>query len=219
MYSPIEIFNQTLGYGGTLVSCFIKFPVIVNILRRKNYDGLSAASMVLETSAYIATMWYNVYRDNAWYTYGDLVATVIQNSIIVLCMLYFGPQGKGFSIQFLMQFFIVASMYFIFLFYILQFRQLQFLVLYGAVIPVISRVSQVQHNFRSEGELGVQSPYTALNSFLRPCIKLYYALTVLQDPWLQTSSFINVILNAILLFQVTWLLPWRQRHAQHAKEL
>lgn len=211
MYSLIEIFNQTLGYGGTVVSCFIKVPVILNILRRKNYDGLSAMCMILETSAYIATMWYNVYRRNALYTYGDLVATVIQNSIIVLLMLYFGPKGQGFSSLFHVKFFISVLLYFSVLWYLLSINQLHYLVLYGAIVPILSRLSQVYKNLSQSGVVGVQSSWTALNSFLRPCIKLYYSSMVTKDAWLQSSSLMNMLVNLILLVQVSYWLPQRQK--------
>lgn len=214
MMSPatIDLFNRTLGYGGSLAACFMKLPLIFNILHRGNYDGLSAPSMFLETSAYIAIMCYNVYRGNALYTFGDLVATVVQNSLIVLLILYYGPMGKGFPRVFLAQF---AGLCLLFLATVavccVTSNALQYLVIYGSAVGVVSRGSQVYHNTRRETVLGVQSPLTAVNSFVRPCIKLYYAATVTHDGWLIASNVVNVLLNFLLLLQVCWWLPQRQR--------
>eukprot|EP01033_Poteriospumella_lacustris_P001616 gene1616-1178_t len=164
------------------------------------------------TSAYIAIMCYNVYRGNALYTFGDLVATVVQNSLIVLLILYYGPMGKGFPRVFLAQF---AGLCLVFLVTVavccVARNALQYLVIYGSAVGVVSRGSQVYHNTRRETVLGVQSPLTAVNSFVRPCIKLYYAATVTHDGWLIASNVVNVLLNFLLLLQVCWWLPQRQR--------
>lgn len=209
--ATIDLFNRTLGYGGSFAACFMKLPLIFNILRRGNYDGLSASSMFLETSAYIALLWYNVYRGNALYTFGDLVATVVQNSLIVLLMLYYGPMGQGFSRTFLVHFAASCLLFTAGVVGCVLGDQLPYLVIYGSAVGVVSRGSQVWHNTRRETVLGVQSPLTAVNSFVRPCIKLYYAVTVTHDTWLIASNVINVLLNFALLLQVCWWLPRRQR--------
>lgn len=79
-----------MGYAMTLGACVYKAPVIRNILKANSTFGLSPIAVYLETSGLLAYIAYNYYRENPISSYGDVIITVIQELIIVGCILLMG---------------------------------------------------------------------------------------------------------------------------------
>jgi mannose-P-dolichol utilization defect protein 1 len=84
--------SKAIGIGIVLLSTVVKVPQLLKLIRSGSAQGLSFTSYVLETSAYLITLAYNVRSGNPFTTYGEIALLAIQNVIISLLVLHF--RGK-----------------------------------------------------------------------------------------------------------------------------
>lgn len=199
------VLRKFAGYAGGIIACFSKLPIIINIFKAGNCAGLSELSIYLDTSVYLSTTIYNFSRGNNFYTFGDVVATVAQNLIMIIMILLLGPVGQGMPWRHIVTFLVVALLFVYTVYTLIQNPELHYLlILYSAVVPIFSKGSQIMKNFQVK-KAGVQSLYSALNSALGPVLKVYYALVDSKDSLLLFSASVHLVLNGVLLYQLVAL--------------
>ncbi len=77
---------KLLGYGILVGSLALKLPQILNIVLTKNVDGLSEMAFYTEVPMCITTVIYNWKQGNAFSSYGETFAILIQNVILVFML-------------------------------------------------------------------------------------------------------------------------------------
>lgn len=74
---------KLLGYAILLGSLALKLPQILNIVMTKDVEGLSEIAFYSEVPMGITTVMYNYRQGNPFSSYGETVAILIQNIILV----------------------------------------------------------------------------------------------------------------------------------------
>lgn len=83
--------SKGLGIAIIAVSSIVKVPQILKLLQSKSASGVSFLSYVLETSAYLISLAYNIRNGFPFSTFGETALIVGQNVIIsVLVLNYSG---------------------------------------------------------------------------------------------------------------------------------
>ena len=192
--------SKSLGYVTIAGACLYKMPVIMNIYKSKSASGLHPLSVYLESSSFIALVYYNMQKLNAISTYGDNISASTQNLMIILLIWYYGIDGKKLGASH------VGLVLFAFIIFgiCLSFcpaEQLGYIAIYSTVISTISKIPQVLQNFQTKS-IGVQSWVTMLTSFLGVLAKLFICLTETSDDiYLVIGNGVAVALNGTLLLQ------------------
>ncbi len=200
------ILSKLLGYTMSFVACFYKLPVLINMCRSHSGDGLNIFAVYLETSGYGSWMVYNILKRNSWSVYGDLIATTIQNFLIIVLVWCWGQGGKKVPTYNIMGFLSYVIVYLT----IVRFMtadQYYLIAQYAIFVTILSKLPQIVTNFQ-QGKVGVQSPITLFNGFLGASVKLFVTLVETND-WLMTGSCIlSMAFNLILFSQVMYYSYW-----------
>lgn len=195
--------SKSLGYVMIFAACFYKVPIILKILKAKGGDGLSIFSLYLETSSYLATLFYNVFRQSPISTYGDLCSAIGQNFIIILLVWYYGMKNK--TIKFTHIVFMISLLgIFTSVIYAIPTEKHSFIVSYGIIIILFSRIPQIASNFIT-GNVGVQSLITLTNSVLGAGIKVFITIVETADIFLIGGAALSFCFNTVLFSQVLYL--------------
>jgi mannose-P-dolichol utilization defect protein 1 len=154
----------------------------------------------METSSYLASLFYNVFRSSPISTYGDLCAATLQNFLIITLVWLWGIDKKPFTI------FHISSVIFVFgLFTAIVFQLPQeyhkYIATYSIILITLSRLPQILSNFL-HGQVGVQSIITITNSVLGATAKLFITIIETNDIYLIAGSALSLLLNSVLLLQI-----------------
>lgn len=88
--------SKGLGIGIVAASSIVKVPQILKLVRSKSAEGVSFLSYLLETSALLITLAYNVRNGFPFSTYGETALILAQNVVIsVLVLNYSGMAGMA----------------------------------------------------------------------------------------------------------------------------
>ena len=88
--------SKGLGIGIVGASAIVKVPQILKLLNSKSADGVSFLSYLLETSAYLISLAYNVRNGFPFSTFGETAFIMGQNVIIsVLVLNYSGKPAMA----------------------------------------------------------------------------------------------------------------------------
>jgi mannose-P-dolichol utilization defect protein 1 len=88
--------SKSLGIGIIAASTIVKVPQILKLINSKSSEGISFLSYLLETSAYLISLAYNVRQGFPFSTYGETSLIMAQNVVIaVLVLHYSGKQSAA----------------------------------------------------------------------------------------------------------------------------
>lgn len=82
--------SKGLGIGIVGASAVVKVPQILKLLKSKSAEGVSFLSYLLETSAYLISLAYNVRNGFPFSTFGETALIMGQNVIISILVLNYG---------------------------------------------------------------------------------------------------------------------------------
>lgn len=159
--------------------------------------------MYLETSSYLAALFYNVFKGSPFSTYGDYIAPIVQNLIIISLIWLWGINKKPFT----------STHIFTVIFFVGLFSSIivtipnefqQWIMSYSIIIMMISRLPQIISNFTT-GKVGVQSTITLTNGVIGATAKTFIIFVETKDLYLIIGSVLSLILNLTLLLQILYL--------------
>jgi mannose-P-dolichol utilization defect protein 1 len=81
--------SKGLGIGIIAASSIVKVPQILKLLNSKSASGISFLSYLLETSAYLISLAYNVRQGFPFSTYGETGLIMAQNVVIAILVLQY----------------------------------------------------------------------------------------------------------------------------------
>ncbi|KAI8380643.1 hypothetical protein EDC96DRAFT_433827 [Choanephora cucurbitarum] len=194
--------SKALGLGIVVGGAIIKIPQIFTIVRHKSAKGLSLASFLLETCAYMIVLMYNLRLHNPFSTFGEVAFMTLQNIFISYLIVIYATQPiAGFSKSSLM---IGLSIGFVGGFICLGMIPSWLMsLLYAAQIPIglASKVPQIKLNYlnKSTGQL---SAFAVLNYFIGTTARAFTTWTELDDPIMLGGNILASILNGVLVVQL-----------------
>jgi mannose-P-dolichol utilization defect protein 1 len=197
--------SKTLSYALILGSCLYKIPIAWNIVRKKSGQGLNMTAMYLETSAIFANVIYCYLRHQPFTTYGDLIAVLAANIVIIALVWNWGQGSKKFSGSHIL---LVAGLMGIMIYGMFQVPSKHYSLInwYSTVVVTLSRLPQIISN-ATTGDIGVQSAITVGNAALGTAAKLFVVLVETPDFALFAGNFLAFLTNIILFFQIMFAKP------------
>jgi mannose-P-dolichol utilization defect 1 len=218
--------SKALGIGIIGASSIIKVPQILKLISSKSASGISFLSYLLETSAYLISLAYNVRQGFPFSTYGETALILVQNVVIAVLVLQYS--GKS-SIAALFVAGLAVSAATLFMKEVVDMKMLGYLQAGAGVLGVASKVPQIVAVWQ-EGGTGQLSAFavsyfgfyyflpTALDANLTIQVLGYLAgslsriFTTLQevDDKLILYGFVaGFALNAVLALQMAyyWNVP------------
>lgn len=85
--------SKGLGIGIVAASSVVKVPQMVKLAGSRSAEGVSFLSYLLETSAYLITLAYNVRNGFPFSTYGETALILGQNVVICVLVLNYGGRA------------------------------------------------------------------------------------------------------------------------------
>jgi len=87
--------SKGLGIGIVTVSSIVKVPQILKLHSSKSADGISFLAYLLETSAFLVSLAYNVRQGFPFSTYGESVFILAQNVVISVLVLHYSGKSSA----------------------------------------------------------------------------------------------------------------------------
>jgi hypothetical protein len=202
-HGPTYLVSKALGFGMALGACFYKLPIIINAVKAGHCGGLSPLAFYLETSSFMANIYYNVRKDNPFSTYADLIAVGAQLVLLILMMWTLGLNEKKERLP-ISHISAVIGLFAILIYVIFNYideAALSYLMLYAIVVSLLSKVPQIIKNFQTKNT-GVQSVITGVNSIAGPLVKVYIMLVETKDMFSLFFYVMSFVLNAVILSQI-----------------
>ncbi|EAT92431.1 hypothetical protein SNOG_00936 [Parastagonospora nodorum SN15] len=187
--------SKGLGIGIIGASSVVKVPQLLKLINSQSAEGLSFTSYLLESSAYLISLSYNVRNGFPFSTYGETALILIQNIAIASLVLKYSGNGLGIAgwVGGL-----IAAGSALFNEQWVGAERLSLLQATAGVLGVASKVPQILTIWQ-EGGTGQLSAFAVVNYLLGSLTRIFTTLQEVDDP--QRFCF---VLNLILFLQVVY---------------
>jgi mannose-P-dolichol utilization defect protein 1 len=148
--------SKGLGVGIIAASSIVKVPQMIKLVQSRSSAGVSFLAYLLETSACLITLAYNVRNGFPFNTYGETAMLVTQNAIISVMILNYGGRASAAAV------FVAAlagSVGLLFADGLLDMQALSYLQACAGVLGAASKVPQIATIWQ-EGTTGQLSAFT-----------------------------------------------------------
>jgi mannose-P-dolichol utilization defect 1 len=132
--------SKGLGIGIIAASSIVKVPQILKLVNSKSADGVSFLSYLLETSAYLITLAYNVRNGFPFSTFGETALILGQNVIISVLVLNYSGRASMAAVLVAA---LAGSVATLFAENLLDMKALSYLQAGAGVLGVASKVPQI----------------------------------------------------------------------------
>ena len=140
--------SKGLGIGIVTMSSVVKVPQILKLLSSKSAAGVSFLAYLLETSAVLVALAYNVRNEFPFSTYGETAMIAVQNIIISTLVLNYS--GKAAQAALFVAA-LAAAVAALFTESIVSMPTLKILQASGGVLGVASKIPQIVAIFQQGG--------------------------------------------------------------------
>lgn len=196
--------SKTLGYIAVLGAFVYKMPIVLNMIKSRNGNGLDPSSLYIECSVFMAQVYYSFRIGVDFSTYGDNLSATVQNFMIIVLLWVWGYDGKKMDWSHIAAI-LCAAIVFITVMVSLPEQYLGYIATYAIILSIVSKLPQIIKNFRT-GQRGVQSFVTVLVQVLGALMKLFVVTVETNDIFIISSATMTLILNSILMFQIVFIL-------------
>jgi len=132
--------SKGLGIGIIAASTIVKVPQILKLINSKSSEGISFLSYLLETSAYLISLAYNVRQGFPFSTYGETSLIMAQNVVIAVLVLHYSGKQSAAA---LFVAGLAASAATLFTEGVLDMKTLSYLQAGAGVLGIASKVPQI----------------------------------------------------------------------------
>jgi len=193
---------SALNYVIIAGALMVKFPQIGRIVKFRSVTGLSSASFYLETLAFTAMVLYNYIRQYPLTSYGEAIAILFQNYILIGLLWHYSlPENKPSFAQRagIVGFYslLVAGLF------RLDPSLLFLLPLASTMSSILSRLPQIYANWKN-GHTGQLAFLTNFLNLGGSAARMFTTLQGTNDPQILASFAIGCLLNAILCVQILY---------------
>ena len=147
--------SKALGIGIIGASSIVKIPQLIKLLNSRSSEGISFLSYLLETSAFIITLAYNVRQGFPFSTFGETALIAVQNVAIATLVLQFSGKSAGAAV------FVAglgAAVYALFNEQVVDSKMLSLLQAGAGALGTASKMPQIYANW-SQGGTGQLSAF------------------------------------------------------------
>jgi len=192
--------SKSLGIGIVTVSSIVKIPQIHKILTSKSGAGISFLSYLLETSAFLVSLAYNVRQGFPFSTYGEGVFILVQN--VVICVLVLGYAGRqGAAALFVAGLAVAAGS--LLVEGVVDGKVLSLLQIGAGMLGLASKVPQIAAIW-SEGGTGQLSAFAVFNYLAGSLTRIFTTLQEVDDKIILSTCIAGFTLNAIIAAQMAY---------------
>ncbi|RDL38784.1 Mannose-P-dolichol utilization defect 1 protein [Venustampulla echinocandica] len=192
--------SKGLGIGIIAASSIVKVPQILKLISSRSASGISFLSYLLETSAYIISLAYNVRQGFPFSTYGETSLIMVQNVVIAVLVLNYS--GKA-STAALFVAGLAASAVTLFSKDILDMKTLSYLQAGAGALGVASKLPQIMTVWQ-QGGTGQLSAFAVFNYLAGSLSRIFTTLQEVDDKLILYGFVSGFILNAILAAQMVY---------------
>jgi mannose-P-dolichol utilization defect protein 1 len=192
--------SKGLGIGIIGASSVVKVPQLLKLLNSQSAEGLSFLSYLLESSAYLISLAYNVRHGFPFSTYGETALILVQNIAIASLVLKYSGNQLGIAgwIGGL-----VAAGSALFNEQWVGAERLSLLQATAGVLGVASKVPQIL-TIWTEGGTGQLSAFAVVNYLLGSLTRIFTTLQEVDDPLILYGFIAGFALNLVLFLQVVY---------------
>ncbi|KAA8903592.1 hypothetical protein FN846DRAFT_53936 [Sphaerosporella brunnea] len=192
--------SKAIGVGIVALSTVVKVPQLLKLVRSRSAQGISFASYLLETSAYIITLAYNVRSGNPFSTYGEIAILALQNVVISLLVLHY--KGKD-TMAAAYAAGLATAVYALFNESVLPKEVL--VLVQAATIPLglASKIPQIW-TIAKEKSTGQLSAFAVFNYLFGSLARIFTTLAEVDDPIILIGFLGGFALNVVLAAQMLY---------------
>lgn len=209
--------SKGLGIGIIAASSIVKIPQIIKLINSKSASGISFLSYLLETSAYLISLAYNVRQGFPFSTYGETGLIMAQNVVIAVLVLQYSGRASTAAA------FVVAlgtSAATLFSKDILSMETLSYLQAGAGVLGVASKLPQILAVYQ-EGGTGQLSAFAVFNYLAGSLSRIFTTLQEVDDKLILYGFIAGFVLNAVLATQMVyyWNAPTKKAKGKQKEKI
>lgn len=186
-----------IGYLVGLFAIFLYFPIIIDLINKKNSYGYSIITWLTNIISYTLAITYSIKKNYKISVYIDIIALYIQSIIIFGLISYYNHKIN--------QFFIIVSILISFQLVMTKLTTISSSILFiiqiiRIILDSFSLLPQIYLNFKNH--IFQYNEYTAFMSSLTNGLRIFTTLQLVKDPFMLIIIYIlGLISNIILLLQ------------------
>ncbi|KAL2061131.1 hypothetical protein VTL71DRAFT_7404 [Oculimacula yallundae] len=208
--------SKGLGIGIIGASSIVKVPQILKLIKSRSASGISFLSYLLETSAYLISLAYNVRQEFPFSTYGETGLIMVQNVAIAVLVLHYS--GKA-STAGLFVAALATGAFTLFSKNIVDMKTLGYLQAGAGALGVAAKLPQILAVWQ-EGGTGQLSAFAVFNYLLGSLSRIFTTLQEVDDKLILYGFIAGFALNAVLATQMVyyWNAPTKKTTKTKQKE-
>ncbi|KAG6068679.1 hypothetical protein E4U32_007999 [Claviceps aff. humidiphila group G2b] len=192
--------SKGLGIGIIAASSIVKVPQIVKLVNSKSAEGVSFLSYLLETSAYLITLAYNVRNGFPFSTFGETALILGQNIIISVLVLKYSGRASMAAVLVAV---LAAGLATLFAENVLDMKTLSYLQAGAGVLGVASKLPQIVA-IQQQGGTGQLSAFAVFNYLAGSLSRIFTTLQEVDDKLILYGFVSGFLLNAVLALQMIY---------------
>ncbi|KAK2623553.1 hypothetical protein QTJ16_007107 [Diplocarpon rosae] len=208
--------SKGLGIGIIGASSIVKVPQILKLISSRSASGISFLSYLLETSAYLISLAYNVRQGFPFSTYGETGLIMVQNVAIAVLVLHYSgkPSAAGLFVAAL-----ATGAFTLFSKDMVDMNTLGYLQAGAGVLGVAAKLPQILAVWQ-EGGTGQLSAFAVFNYLLGSLSRIFTTIQEVDDKLILYGFVAGFALNAVLATQMVyyWNAPGEMSPKQQQKE-
>ncbi|CAL3970511.1 unnamed protein product [Diplocarpon coronariae] len=204
--------SKGLGIGIIGASSIVKLPQILKLVNSRSASGISFLSYLLETSAYLIGLAYNVRQGFPFSTYGETGLIMVQNVAIAVLVLHYSgkPSAAGLFVAAL-----ATGAFTLFSKSIVDLKTLGYVQAGAGVVGVAAKLPQILAVWQ-EGGTGQLSAFAVFNYLLGSLSRIFTTLQEVDDKLILYGFVAGFALNAVLATQMVYY--WNAPGKKPSKE-
>ncbi|UNI23218.1 hypothetical protein JDV02_009050 [Purpureocillium takamizusanense] len=192
--------SKALGIGIIAASSVVKVPQILKLVNSRSAEGVSFLAYLLETSAYLITLAYNVRNGFPFSTFGETALILGQNVVIsVLVLNYTGHVSTAAVLVAAL----IGAAGALFSTSLLDMRALSVLQAGAGLLGVASKLPQILAIYQ-QGGTGQLSAFAVFNYLAGSLSRIFTTLQEVDDKLILYGFVSGFILNAVLALQMIY---------------
>ncbi|CZT12897.1 probable mannose-P-dolichol utilization defect 1 protein [Rhynchosporium agropyri] len=208
--------SKGLGIGIIGASSIVKVPQILKLIKSRSASGISFLSYLLETSAYLISLAYNVRQEFPFSTYGETGLIMVQNVVIAVLVLHYSGKASAAGL------FVAAlatGAFTLFSKGIVDMKTLGYLQAGAGALGVAAKLPQILAVWQ-EGGTGQLSAFAVFNYLLGSLSRIFTTIQEVDDKLILYGFIAGFALNAVLAAQMVyyWNAPAKKSTKTKRKE-
>ncbi|KAF4124945.1 hypothetical protein GMORB2_3784 [Geosmithia morbida] len=192
--------SKGLGVGIVGASSVVKVPQILKLAGSRSADGVSFLSYLLETTAYLITLAYNVRNAFPFSTYGETALIMGQN--VVICVLVLNFTGRTALAAVLVAGLAAAAAVLVRP-DVVDANALGYLQAGAGLLGVASKLPQIVAIYQ-QGGTGQLSAFAIFNYLAGSLTRIFTTLQEVDDKLILYGFISGFALNLVLALQMVW---------------